>query len=180
MVARPVGWKGHDVFLDAAAAVRRRCPDARFLLVGSAIPGSPEEDRTPAIRRRIGDLALEDALTWFSKREDMPTVLRALDVFVSASRDEPLGLAALEALACGVPVVASRAGGPREVLASGGGLLAAPGDAAAFAGAILRLLDDAALYVRLSAEARAAALSRYDVRAHARVLEDLYGEILEG
>ena len=84
--------------------------------------------------------------------ESVAPLLAALDVVVVPSLSEASGLTAMEALALGVPVVASRVGGLPEVVADGStGLLVPPGDAAAIAGAVTRLLDDPVLARSLAA-----------------------------
>jgi L-malate glycosyltransferase len=83
-------------------------------------------------------------------------------VFLLPSATESFGLAALEALSCGVPVVASRVGGLPEVIAHcESGFLEPVGDIAAMAAAAARLVDDDALHARMSAAARAVAVERF-------------------
>ena len=95
--------------------------------------------------------------------DDVPRWLQTVDVVVVPSRREPLGLAAVEALACGVPVVASSVGGLREVVRDGeNGLLVLPDDPAALAAALLRL-SDAGLRARLGA-AGPASVAGHDLR----------------
>ena len=102
--------------------------------------------------------------------------MRAADVVVVPSRREPLGLAAVEALACGTPVVASAVGGLKEVVRDGEtGLLVAPADPEALANALVRLKDDA-LRARLAAAAPAS-VARHDIRAAAAQMAQVWLEL---
>ena len=99
--------------------------------------------------------------------------MRAVDVVVVPSRREPLGLAAVEALACGTPAVASAVGGLKEVVRDGEtGLLIAPADPVALAGALARL-QDTALRVRMSA-AGPASVARHDIRSAAAEMAQVW------
>ena len=130
----------------------RRC---RLLLLGDG----PERERIEAVARARG-LAADIEL--LGEQLDVAATLRRAHVFLLPSETESFGLAALEALSCGVPVVASRAGGLPEVVRDGeDGFLLPVGDVDAMADAVGRILDDAALHRRLSATARADAVSRF-------------------
>jgi glycosyltransferase involved in cell wall biosynthesis len=108
------------------------------------------------VEARVRALGLAERFSFLGFRADVPELLPELDVFVLTSRQEGLGTSILDAQASGVPVVATAAGGiPEAVLDGETGLLAPPGEAAALADRILRVLDDAALRERLvSAAAR--------------------------
>jgi glycosyltransferase involved in cell wall biosynthesis len=108
------------------------------------------------VEHRISQM--EDAsIRWVGSlpRSEMPRFWSSLDVAIVPSLYEPFGLVALEALACGVPVIASAVGGLKEIVLDGQcGLLVPPGDAAALARALCVLLADEPLRARLSASAR--------------------------
>ncbi|MCU1281549.1 MAG: hypothetical protein JWM53_5095, partial [bacterium] len=105
---------------------------------------------------------LGDDVTFLGEQLDVVATLRRAHVFLLPSETESFGLAALEALACGVPVVASRAGGLPEVVREGEeGYLLPVGDVEAMAAAVGRIVDDPTLHRRLSASARAGAVSRF-------------------
>jgi glycosyltransferase involved in cell wall biosynthesis len=128
--------KGFERFVEAAASVRRALPGAGFVLFGDG----PRRD---AIRRRIAQHELEDCFVLAGFRDDVQRFLPWLDVAVSSSYTEGLPLVVLEAMAAGVPVVATAVGGtPEAVLEGVTGHLVAPGDAAAIADRIVGLLRD--------------------------------------
>jgi glycosyltransferase involved in cell wall biosynthesis len=150
---RPV--KGLDVFIRAAADVARSHPGAVFTVGGE---GTMREE----LEGLAGDLGLAERFELPGAVADVPTFLHRLDVCVLCSRSEGLSNAVLEYMAAGRPVVATAVGGTPELIEDGvHGLLVPPGDAAALAAAVRRLLDDPALAVRLAAAARRRARERF-------------------
>jgi L-malate glycosyltransferase len=151
MVANLRPEKGHDVLLDAAALVLRRFPDARFDLVG----GGPER---AALEARAEALSISGAVSFLGHCENIPAQLAAADLFVLPSRSEAFPNAVLEAMAIGLPVIASAVGGLLEVIAhQRNGVLVAAGDAPALADEICALMADAPRAARMGAAARARA-----------------------
>jgi N-acetyl-alpha-D-glucosaminyl L-malate synthase BshA len=135
----------------------RAARPARLRLVGDG------PDR-PGIEAQVASLGLGADVEFLGERVDLPAVLADADLFLLPSETESFGLAALEALACGVPVIASAVGGLPEVIPEGEvGFLCPLGDVAAMAAAARRLLDDAPLHRRLSQAARRLAETRYRV-----------------
>ena len=136
-VAALVPHKGQRHLIDAAAHVVRETPDARVLIVGA---GELEN----ALRHQIGRLRLDGRVILTGFRSDVPSLLKGLDLFVMSSITEGLGTSVLDAMAAGLAVVATRAGGiPESVVEGATGLLAPPADAPALARAIAVLLRDA-------------------------------------
>jgi glycosyltransferase involved in cell wall biosynthesis len=127
----------------------------------------------PALERAIAETGA--AVELLGERDDVAAQLAASDVFVLASRSEGMPISILEAMAAGLPVVASAVGGVPELVEDGvTGLLVPPGDAAALAAALERVLGDPALRARLGAAARARAEERFDVEAFRRAHLELY------
>jgi N-acetyl-alpha-D-glucosaminyl L-malate synthase BshA len=127
----------------------RRVVDAVLVLVGDG----PDRPRVEALARELG-VAVDVA--FLGEQRDFVEVLQAADVFLLPSEVESFGLAALEALACGVPVVATSAGGVPEVVSDGEwGFLHAVGDLGAMAASVRRLCEDPLLWERMSRAARA-------------------------
>jgi len=143
MVGRLAPWKGQHVFLDAVAKLAPAHPEMRARLIGSAMFG--EDARyEQQLRDQAERLGLVGRVEFAGFRDDVGAELAQLTVAVHASTlPEPFGQVVVEAMAAGVPVVASAAGGPAEVITDGvDGLLVPPGDAGALAAAIGRLLED--------------------------------------
>lgn len=141
-VGRMHPWKGHGVFVEAAARVLAAAPDARFLVVGDAAFEGHARYREE-LEAHIKALGLGGKVILAGSRDDVPDVMRALDLFVLPSLREPFGIVLIEAQACGKAAIGSDVGGIPEAMAAGEtGLLVAPGDGAALAGAILDLLGD--------------------------------------
>jgi glycosyltransferase involved in cell wall biosynthesis len=140
-VGRIDTWKGFDVLLDAVPLVQAARPGTMFAVAGPAV--ADKEDFADRLAARAA--ALPD-VHWLGLRTDIADLLADLDVFVLPSTEpEPFGLVVVEALASGVPVVATAAGGPLEIMGSlsaGAGTLVAPGDAAALARAVVELLPE--------------------------------------
>ena len=138
--------KGHRYLLEAMAELRSRLPGARLVLVGY---GALEGD----LRSRAAGLGVEGAVTFAGER-DSAELLGAFDVFVQPSLYESQGIAILEAMAAGVPVVASDVGGVRDVVREGAtGLLVPPANPKALAEGVVRLWGDRELSHRLAEEA---------------------------
>lgn len=138
--------KGLDVLLDALARVRREVPTARLRVVGPAQDGF--EHLEGELRAQAGRLGLGDAVELLGFVEHPEEVVARSRVYVQAARErtEILPLAILEAMAVGVPVVATDVGGVSDIVRDGDtGLLVAPEDADALGDAITRVLTDHAL-----------------------------------
>lgn len=162
--------KDHLTWLEAAALLTEQGVDARYVIVGDG------EERA-RIEARIEERGLGDRVFLAGFRRDVPVVMADLDLFLFTSRVEGLGTTLLDAFAAGVPVVATRAGGIPEVVRDGEtGLLAEPGDAAALAGHVRRVLADAELRGRLVTAGRGAAADHAPDAMVRRVLE-LYGDV---
>lgn len=171
MAAQFIPRKGHRVLVDAAPAVLQAHPRTRFLLFGRG----PEQE---AIRRRIEQVGLAERFVFAGFRDDLEQWLPCLDVLAHPASMEGLGVILLQAAACGVPVVASRAGGIPEAVAVGEtGLLVPPGDARALAGAVIDLLADGPRRRRLGEAARSRALQRFSPAAMAAGNATVYARL---
>ena len=160
--------KNVETLVRAMPAVLAGFPEA-VCVVGGA--GS-EQAR---IAGEIGRLGLERPVRLVGFQKDPHSLMRAGTVFVLPSRAEPFGLALVEAMALGLPCVATRAGGPREIIEEGvSGLLVPPDDPAALADALGRLLADPALRARLGAGARARYEDRFTVVGMGKTVRAAY------
>ena len=172
-VGRLAPEKGFDVLLEAAAvAASRLHRPLRVLIAGDGPCRAQLEEQ--ARRLRLGPKVL-----FVGHYQDIPRALAALDLFVLPSRHEACSLALLEALAAGVPVIASRTGGNAEVIGdSGAALLVAPGRADELADAICLLAADPELRQRLGRLGRERALN-FSLERMVRETAQLYLELLE-
>jgi phosphatidylinositol alpha-1,6-mannosyltransferase len=153
-VQRLVPYKGVEVLVDAMAQLE---PEATLLIAGRG----PEGEALAARAARLG-LAERMRLLGFVPDEEMPALLALTDVFVFHSRYETFGLAAAEAMAAGLPVVAAATTAIPEVVRDGrDGVLVPPDDPRALAAAVARLLGDPAERARLGASGRARALADF-------------------
>jgi len=146
-VARLVPQKALDVLLEATPAILAQAPDTRVLIVG-------EGPLRAELEQRARTLGIAHAVVFAGYQEDVVSAYRAMDVFVLPSRDEGFGLAFLEAMAAGVPVIGTRVIGSVEAVRDGvTGLLVPAADAPALAQAVVRLFDDPELGRRLAGTA---------------------------
>jgi glycosyltransferase involved in cell wall biosynthesis len=173
MFARMYPVKGHQAMLGMMPRIIEACPDVLLLLAGDG----PERETCEALTDRLG---LSRYVMFLGERDDVPELLAACDIFVMPSEREGLGLAAIEALAMGKPVVGFDVGGLSEVIDDGEtGRLVPFGDIDAFIAAVLALLFDAALLAALGDRAQRAA-QRFSLEEHVRRLLECYQELVPG
>jgi glycosyltransferase involved in cell wall biosynthesis len=165
-----VPQKGYPDLLEAFAVIRRRFSSAVLLIAGDGPQGAELEARRAS-------LGLEDSVHLLGARDDVPELLAAADVFVTASRWEGLPVAVLEAMAAGLPVVATAVGDVPNVLAEGAGVTVPPRDPAALAAAVCALLETPEERARVAAAAIARVRSRYSAARWAERLLELYAEV---
>jgi glycosyltransferase involved in cell wall biosynthesis len=172
---RLIPEKGADVLIRAFAAVRRRFPQARLLIAGDG----PERTRLVHLIEEQS-LASSVTMTGHLTRAQMEESFAGASVQVAPSRwEEPFGLVAAEALMRGTPLVATNAGGLRELVQhESTGLLVPPHDETALAAAILRLIEDHSLARELSVRGREFALRHLTEAAFVDHFLVLYEEVL--
>ena len=163
--------KGLDLLFEAFARVRRQCPDALLVLAGT---GDPE--LVARLKNTAERLGIASDVTWagFLAGEDKWAALGGADVFVLPSYSENFGIALVEALACGCPVVLSdQVGIHREISRAEAGLVT-PCRAEALAAAILNVLTDAGLRGRMSENGVRLARQQFSLEAVSRQLAVAY------
>lgn len=178
MFGRLQRWKGQDVFLRAAAHIKRRGSACRFLVVGSSQFGI-ELSYAGQLRRQVEEEGLGGCVEFVGQRSDVNELMNACDIVVHASVEpEPWGLVVAEAMAAGRPVIASAAGGPVEMITSGeNGLLVEPGQPEDLAAAIESLLRDPQRRQAMGEAARQRAVELFDAARAAAVLSTELREV---
>ena len=160
--------KNLGLALEALARLRANGKNVRFRLAG-AMP-------TAATRARVAELGLTDAVDFVGELSstNLPDFYRSLDVFVLPSHQEGLCIAGLEAMACGVPVVSTRCGGPEDYVRDDETGFLVDARPEAMAGAMARIADDRPLRRCLSTVARMAAVQEFSHQAFADGLADAW------
>lgn len=166
--------KGIFVLLNAFARVRQQIPNARLIIVGNGPARSQVEMRA----REFGDAI---TLTGVVKHRAMPDVFRAADVLAMPSLTtrkwaEQVGMVALQAMACGVPIVATHSGAIPEYVPANAGMLVPENDADALAAALIELLRDPERRAQLSRAAREYAIEHYDAQKNIARAENILKE----
>ena len=165
---------GVEFLVRALPAIRAGIPDVRVIIVGDG----PERRRLEEVATQLG---VEGSIEFLGSRphEEMPDLLSAAKIAVFPSLMEATSVAALEAMSCGLPVVASDVGGLPEIVDSEVGMLVPPGDSAALAAGVIRLLSDE----RLSERGRRARDRVVANWSNDRLIDrhlEIYGDLLEG
>lgn len=165
--------KAHEVLLHAAARLAPRYPYLQFQIVGDG-------PRLAELRALCSTLGLDSRVAFLGHREDVPALLGQADAFVLPSRSEAFPNGAIEAMAAGLPVIASATGGLLDLIESGRtGVLVPPDDPEALAGALEALVISPARAAALGSSARDEVSRRYSFDRMVRAFEDLYLSQLE-
>jgi len=156
VAAQITPWKGQAIAIRALRGVRQRLPGAQLALVGEPkfVARATRYDNSAylgELRSLVAALGLESAVHFLGQRDDMPTVMAAIDVLLVPSIEEPFGLVVVEAMAAGTPVVATTDGGPAEIIRDGiDGRLVPPRDAERWASTVCDVLLDPTARARLT------------------------------
>jgi N-acetyl-alpha-D-glucosaminyl L-malate synthase BshA len=166
---RPV--KRVEAAVDVFRIIRQRVP-SRFVLIGD---GPVRED----VERRVREYALENDVTFLGEQQDLVEMLSCADLFLLPSAQESFGLAALEAMACEVPVVASNVGGLPEIIEDGvTGFVCPPDAIEAMAERGIAVLTDADLRTSIARAAAHLVHSRYCTESIVPIYEAAYLNVL--
>ncbi len=170
--------KGQDIFVRAAALVSAHRSNLHFVVIGE--DKSPDMAYRRSLEKLIADLGLKKLVAMPGWHDDMNAILSSLTLFVSTARSEPFGLAIVEAMAMGLPIIATRSEGASEIIEDGvTGKLVPLDDPEALAHAIIDLLDNPTESSRLAHNAQRVARDRYSLARMARDTERLYREVLD-
>jgi len=176
VIGRLAPWKGQHVFLEGFAEAFRGT-SVRGRIIGCAMFG--EDAYAASLHRQAAQLGIADQIDFRGFRDDIWAELNDLDILVHCSvSPEPFGQVVLEGMAAGVPVIASAAGGPAELVTAGvDGILTTPGDSGELAAAMRRLHDDPDLRAKL-AEAAQERSREFTPERTARQLLSVYREVV--
>lgn len=165
--------KRHEDLILAARRVVNVRPNVTFIIVG-------EGDERPALERLVHTLGLRKNVMFVGIRDDAPTIVANSDLFVLPSDYEGLGVAALEALALGIPVVATRVGGIPEIIREEvDGLLVEPRDPAGLAIGIIEILSNPDLRKFYGESSKIEIEQRFSIQRMVGEVEAVYAEVLE-
>ncbi len=171
-VGRLIPFKDQGRLLEAMTELQRDDYQVELWLVGD---GPLEEE----LKLRARTLGINKSVRFLGFRPDVSSLLQAADIFVFPSYNEGFGLAILEAMACGLPIVASRARAiPELVLHQQTGLLVAPGDSRGLADAVKRLLDNPAFGRQLGALGRQRVKEEFSIPRMVHHTEAVYEQVL--
>jgi glycosyltransferase involved in cell wall biosynthesis len=167
--------KNYPGLLAAIALVREVLPDVHLDILGEPDRGTLFLE----LQEQLHELGLENAVTFHGFVADPSLFLSQASAFVLASTKEGFSLAIVEAMLAGTPVVSTRSGGPEEIVSHDEtGLLVSPGDSAALAGALVRVLTEPSLSDRLANQAQAHALRAFSLEGMVTAYEQLYRKVI--
>jgi glycosyltransferase involved in cell wall biosynthesis len=173
-VGQAIYRKGWDILIRAFARAAKEVPQMRLLLVGANEPDAYQKE----LLKLIDNLKIQDHVQFTGVRKDIGDILSAGDIFAFPSRAEGLPLALVEAMAAGLPCIASSVGGAPEVIKDNvNGLLVASEDVDAFAAGLTRLAKDQVLRLRLSKKAPSS-LEVFSLEYQKRNVLKIYDELL--
>jgi glycosyltransferase involved in cell wall biosynthesis len=173
--SRMEGWKGHPLHLEALARIRE-LPWVCWMAGGAQRPA--EARYLEGLRAQAERLGIAGRVRFLGDRRDVPRLLAGADLFCQPNAGpEPFGIAFVEAMYAGLPVVGVAMGGAPEVVDPACGILVPPGDAEALAGALARLVADAGERGRLGAAGPAHARAMCDPARQVRRLNELLAEV---
>jgi len=166
--------KGHYYLLEAWKKVMEVFPDARLLLIGDG----PLRGRLESLSQKWG---IDSRVRFLGIHiDDLPELLNCLDVFVLPSVSEGLGIALIEAMAVGCPVIASRVGGIPDLVSPEYGILVEPGDSVSLAESIIELLRDLPRRQRMCSAARSRVESDFNIDDMVKRLDSIYKSAISG
>ncbi|ULB08354.1 glycosyltransferase family 4 protein [Cereibacter azotoformans] len=170
--------KGTDVFVRAMMRLLADRPGVAAVVMGRAV--GEHQSFLDGLKAEVAQAGLAERILFRPEVtvDRMPDWYRALDLYVAPQRWEGFGLTPLEAMACGVPVVATRVGAFEELLSDETGRLVPPGDLETMVSEVAALLDDGPLRARMARAARARTLAGFRIEDEAAALVALYRRLL--
>lgn len=180
-VGRITPWKGQQYFLQALAGLVKQYPNIKALIVGE--PGNTHADKNylNLLHDTVQQSSLQEHVIFTGRRDDIAEIMAISNVIVhSACAPEPFGLVIAEAMAAGTPIVATRGGGPAEIIEDGEtGLLVPMKDAPLMQEAIEKLLKSQSWAAAMAAKAQIRVRERFSVEQHVNKVQTMYEEVLK-
>jgi glycosyltransferase involved in cell wall biosynthesis len=170
--------KGQNLLVDAVGRLNGRYPDVKFLIIGSVFPGN--EWQLEELKRQMESLGVQDRMVMTGDVEDIKAAYASLDIVLMVSElPEAFSGVVIEGMAMGKPVIGTDVGGTAEQIDPGEtGLLIAPRDSRALAGALERLLSSRELVDRLGRNARRRFLTHYELEPFFHRIADIYSRLV--
>ena len=184
VVAQLTPWKGQATAIEALRLLCEEGLDAHLLLIGSAkfVASATRFDNNAyvaGLHAQVADAGLRERVSFLGEREDVPELVRALDALLLPSEEEPFGRALVEAMALGVPVLATNVGGPAEIVEDGReGYLLAPHEPAAWAQAIGRIAEHPELAANMGLAGRRRVERDFTIAEHVASMLAVYERAL--
>ncbi len=176
-----VWWKGHKVFIEAVNILikEKKLKNCKFFIVGDVV------DKKSKLKEELIDLVnklnLEDYIVFTGHQDNVFPFMDKMDIVVHTSiKPEPFGRVIIEAMALGKPVIATKMGGPLEMIENGvDGILIEPGNPEILAEKILFLLSNRDKRIEIGRNAQITARKKFSIESHVRKIEKIYEEILK-
>lgn len=178
MVSRFDVWKGHKIFLEAASLILKKNKDIQFVIIGGLLNKSEMSTINiyyNEVMNHYKNLQLDNKVLFIPHRDDMPEVMRGLDILVLPSNNEPFGLVVLEAMASGTLVIASDSGGPLEIIEpQRDGFMFKTNDAESLVTVLDYCLQGRINLSEITASARKKVEEKFCINEYCRNLEKIY------
>lgn len=166
--------KGYDILLKAAAKLKKNRPDCKFVVIGEG-SGELFED----ILNLKKELQLDDTVFFIGFRNNTPMLLNNFDIFVLPSTTEGFSISTIEAMACGIPVIVTKSGGPEEIVSHQyNGLLVPPSDPVALASSISNLSNNKSVAQRYKNNALLAVQENFSISRVVNSYSEQYNKII--
>ncbi len=180
-IGRITPWKGQHYFLQAMEEVVKQHANIKVLIVGEAGSTRKDKEYLTLLKNMAQKPSLNKHVFFTGNRNDIAEIMSASDIVVhSASEPEPFGLVLAEAMATGTALIATKAGGPLEIIKDGiTGLLVPMKSASGIKNAIQKLLESDTLRTTISENARKDVAERFSIAQHVNKVQAMYASILE-
>ncbi len=172
-------WKGQKTLLESAPLILKSCPKTVFIFAGGVLPGM-DDGYADELKQKAIDLKIDSQVKFLGNRSDVHELMSLCDIVVHTSlKPEPFGLVIAEAMAAGKAVIASKAGGPLEMIQDQeNGLLIPPGNSKLLAEAITKLLENDSFRLRLGKQAQESSKTRFSSTLITTQFENEFKELL--